>query len=384
MKATGIVLLLAMICAQDPAEEEKKIKEKQLEVTAFLKTSKTEKDLRIAFDELRLLAERAYALDKYELSEKLFVQAEAVARSLKSVPLVTSIQSQLKKNREMRKEFDSVVKAYTAMTEGKATPDEFLQVGKFLCFVQGNWEPGLKALSQGKDEALKALAVRDQAGAETAEDQIALGDAWGALTAKQPGARERTLHWYRKAWPTLKGITRERIRKKFLEIALHPGKENKKLAETWIFWSRQGAQLGEVKEIVLDEGSSPSGSKSLRISPWAGIITSKGMTIKPGVEYKVSLWVMTDSIPSLEQNHCSFQFHGPNNQNQEISFEFPLDAPWWQKLEKTLKAPDFATNANFAMKLGFKDGRLWLDDFACFSLEERVDLVENGGFEKMR
>src|SRR4030095_11389585 len=227
---------------------------------------------------LRLLAERAYALDKYELSEKLFVQAEAVARSLKRVPLVTSIKYKLKKNREMRKEFDSVLKAYTAMTEGKATPDEFLQVGRFLCFVQGNWEPGLKALSQGKDETLKALAVRDLAGAEAVDDQIGLGDAWGALASKQPGARERAVHWYKKAWATLKGITRERIRKKFMEISLRPRTEDKKLWESGIFGSREGAQVGEIKEIVLDEGSPPSGSKALRIPPWAGIITSKGMT----------------------------------------------------------------------------------------------------------
>jgi hypothetical protein len=274
MKGMLTVLLLAMVCAQDPAEEEKKIKDKQAEVAAFLKTAKTEKDLRIAIDELRLLAERANAIDKYELSDKLLVQAETAARALKNVPLITSLQAQLKKNRDVRKEFDSVVKAYTAMLEGKATPEEYLQAGKFLCFVQGNWEPGLKALSQGKDETLKALAVKDLAGAEAAEDQIALGDAWSAITSKQPGARDRVIHWYKKAWPTLKGITRERIRKKFQEISLRPGKENKKLAETWIFWSRQGAQLGEVKEIVLDEGSSPSGSKSLLIAPWAGIITS--------------------------------------------------------------------------------------------------------------
>lgn len=384
MKGMLVALLLAMLCAQDVGEEEKKIKEKQAEVTAFLKTAKTEKDLRIALDELRLLADRAYAVDKFELSEKLLVQAESVARAMRSVPLITAIQAQLKKNREIRREFDSVVKAYTAMMEGKATPEEFLQAGKFLCFVQGNWDPGLKALSEGKDETLKALAIKDLAGAESADAQIALGDAWNALASKQPAARGRALHWYKKAWPTLKGVTRERIRNKFKEISLRPGKENKKLPETWIFWSREGAQLGEVKEIVMDEGTSPSGSRSVRISAWSGIVSGKGTPVKPGVEYVISLWVMTDSVPSLEQNHCNLRFVGPDNKSQEHTFDFALDQPWWQKMEKTVKAPDFATSANFNLKFGFKEGRVWLDDFAFFSMEERADLSENGGFEKMR
>lgn len=385
MKWTGLLVLMVLQAAQDPREEEKKIRDKQAEVTAFLKSSKAEKDLRISLEELRSLADRAFAIDKYELSEKILIQAEAVARALKDVARASSLQATLKRTKEVHRDYDNVQKAFDASVQGNGTPEEWTAVGKFSCFVKGNWPDGLKALSMGKDEVLKELASKDLAGANTPEDQIALAEAWGVIGQKTAGARERSLYWYKKAWPALKGVTRERIRAKFKELSQRGTKENKKLPEQWIFWSRQGAQLGEVKEVVLEDGVSPSGGRSLRVSPWGGIITGKRFPVKPGGEYTVSFWIMTDSIPSLEGNAFNVNVSGKDpNQNHEVGFDVALDQPWWEKMTKTFTAPDFALSGGFNMRISFKEGRFWLDDISVIATDDRSELMENGSFEKMR
>jgi hypothetical protein len=385
MKWIPVLFLLGLQAVQDPGEEEKKIRDKQAEITAFVKTSKAEKDLRIALDELRTLADRAFAIDRYELSEKLLVQADGLARILKSPAQVLSLQTTLKRTKEVHRDYDNVQKSFNALVLGNGTPEDSTIVGKFFCFVKGNWLEGLKALSVGKDEALKDIATKDLAGAETADGQIALADAWGTLGQKTPGAKDRSLYWYKKAWPGLKGVTRERIRLKFKELSQRGTKENKKLPDQWIFWSRQGGQLGEIKEIVLEDGVSPSGGRSLRVSAWAGIITSKRFPLKPGAEYTVSFWVMTDSVPSLEGNAFHLQISGTEaGKNAEIGFDVALDQPWWEKMTKTFTAPDFAANGGFNMRISFKEGRFWLDDITVVATDDRVDLMENGSFEKMR
>ena len=53
-------------------------------------------------------------------------------------------------------------------------------------------------------------------------------------------------------------------------------------------------------------------------------------------------------------------------------------------MQKTIKAPAFATGGSINLRLGFKEGKCWLDDISVYSLEDRIDLMENGSFEKLR
>lgn len=385
MKWAVLLLLLGLQAAQDPSDEEKKIKDKQTEILAFVKTAKQEKDFRLSIEELRSLADRAYAIDKYDLSEKLLAQAEGLARTIRAASLALSLQYALKRTKEVHKDYDNVQKAFTALVLGNGTPEDSTAVGKFFCFVKGNWSDGLKALSVGKDEGLKDAATKDLAGADSPDAQIALAEVWGAIGKKNPGAKERSLHWYKKAWPGLKGVTRERIRNNFKELSQRGTKENKKLPADWIFWSRQGAVLGEVKEITLEEGVSPSGGRSLKMTPGAWIITSKRVPMRPNVEYTVSFWIMTDSVPTLEGNAFAMGIGGADPaKTSEIGFDVALDQPWWEKMTKTFTAPDFATSAGFNMRISFKEGKIWLDDITITPADDRTDVMENGSFEKMR
>ena len=81
-------------------------------------------------------------------------------------------------------------------------PDANLIVGKYQCFTKGDWDKGMPMLAKGSDEKWKALAEKDIAGADSANEQVKLGDAWWDVS------KERAVYWYRLALPGLVGWRR--------------------------------------------------------------------------------------------------------------------------------------------------------------------------------
>jgi hypothetical protein len=248
--------LAVLICPGllGPQGEEEKIKAKQAEITQFLKTAKEERQLRAAVGDLQQLAEQAYGINRYELSSKLYEQAEKVARALKDVTLVVELQGEIRRAHEIGKEYDRVVKAELRISTEEGKPEDHLAVGKFYAIAKGDWKTALTLLSKGSDGKLKELAAADLAGSSIPEEQIALGDRWCALGEKY---RDRGLYWYQEAWPRLTGVPREKLRSKVLGFLFKsPAKPP---AEFPTGWKRDNAKL-----VTLDPVVSHTGRHSVR------------------------------------------------------------------------------------------------------------------------
>lgn len=82
-------------------------------------------------------------------------------------------------------------------------------VGRFLCFIKGDWEAGLPLLKIGDSGDIGVLAARDLAGASSEAEQITIGDAWWKISQSttaevfRNGSIDRAMHWYRMAFDTL-------------------------------------------------------------------------------------------------------------------------------------------------------------------------------------
>jgi hypothetical protein len=87
-----------------------------------------------------------------------------------------------------------------------------LLVGKYLCFSKGNWEQGLPMLAQCDNEKARSLALRDLKGAETAKEQLELGDAWWDI------CKSRAVYWYEQALPSLSGLEKIAVEKKLANV----------------------------------------------------------------------------------------------------------------------------------------------------------------------
>ena len=84
--------------------------------------------------------------------------------------------------------------------------DAASQVGRYLCFVKGDYKRGLPLLTRGGPEQLQEMAAADMQGADDYMNKVAIGDAWWDLAEKarsnlyHQAARDRAIHWYSLAY----------------------------------------------------------------------------------------------------------------------------------------------------------------------------------------
>jgi WD40 repeat protein len=95
--------------------------------------------------------------------------------------------------------------------------------------LRGQWAKGLPLLAKGKDDQLKALAVKDLGHPKAAKKQVEVGDGWWSLSEKEKPPmqwrlQERAAHWYEQALPDLSGLSAVRLKKRIEEARAHsPG-----------------------------------------------------------------------------------------------------------------------------------------------------------------
>jgi serine/threonine protein kinase/tetratricopeptide (TPR) repeat protein len=112
-------------------------------------------------------------------------------------------------------------------SESATAGDESLSrliTGRYLCFVEENWEQGLALLSECSDPDLRSLAIRDletsrQPTHDAAYCQAALqlGNLWQQRAANEASAvvsralRERARYWFQSSLPGLDGTDRTAV-----------------------------------------------------------------------------------------------------------------------------------------------------------------------------
>lgn len=97
-------------------------------------------------------------------------------------------------------------------------------LGRYYCFVRGDWGRGLPYLALAADKDLVMLASADLKKPEDADAQIALADQWWEFD--EPSARDRAAYWYRKALPRVTGLAKARIEKRLHETSAQVSDES--------------------------------------------------------------------------------------------------------------------------------------------------------------
>lgn len=113
--------------------------------------------------------------------------------------------------------------ALATLGANPSDPAASLAVGKFECFLLGNWPEGLPKLARGSDAALRKLAAQDLAAPDDGDARLALADRWWALAGHEPEPARRNLQahaadWYRLADRQVTGLARLRAQQRVAEI----------------------------------------------------------------------------------------------------------------------------------------------------------------------
>ncbi|MHC4251681.1 MAG: hypothetical protein ACYS9X_21375 [Planctomycetota bacterium] len=173
-----------------------------------------------------LIAEEAIAADRFDEAAPL----AAVMRQagVRSGGLIVWLRANEQADRLgfLLAEWRFARPALEKLKAGADDPGANLIAGRFYCKAKGNWERGLPALARSSDEGLKRVAGIELAGARSASERLALGDAWWDLANAPLGAarnwmRDRAAKRYVAALPGLAGP--ERIRAaEYLRLARAP------------------------------------------------------------------------------------------------------------------------------------------------------------------
>lgn len=156
----------------------------------------------------------AVAADEYETALQFLANADAAARKLKNVPLVSTLRKRQQEIVAAQKEFAHWKPFADTLRKDPKDAEANLEMGKYYAFVKGDWDSGLRHLAMGSDAELKKLAAGDLADPSTGSEQAALGRAWLGVAGELKGKLElqpllRAYHWHVQSLAGLEGPARE-------------------------------------------------------------------------------------------------------------------------------------------------------------------------------
>jgi hypothetical protein len=163
--------------------------------------------------------------DQYDAADKAAAGAVAQARKANEPGLAARAAARAKEVAEMRTLFQGQKRTLEKLARDGEDAGANLEMGKFLCFVKGTWDLGLRFMVKGSDPALKAIAEKELAFPQAVGDQVALADGWFELGQKDksPLRKSQLLgharEIYEAALPGATGLLRTRIEKRMAETA---------------------------------------------------------------------------------------------------------------------------------------------------------------------
>lgn len=169
------------------------------------------------------MLEEAVAKDDFTAAKYLGELAWNAARRAREADLTKRIVARNKAVNEMAEAYSEAEVFFQTLKANPVDPDANLAIGKYYCFMKGDWDRGIAMLALGSDTALKTVATIELDGPTDVNGQIDLGDGWWGLAETKDDLakerlRERAAVWYRLAAPKLSGLLKSKIEKRINEV----------------------------------------------------------------------------------------------------------------------------------------------------------------------
>jgi hypothetical protein len=171
----------------------------------------------------RLVAENALLLlrdavdqDRYDIAKSISQKAISAGVKSRDPVLATQAKRQVSRVAYLAEEYDQANNAAATLRIKPGDKDANLVVGKYFCFVKGNWDQGLPMLLVCSDQELRELADKELGVPDDPIAQVELADAWWALsenekTHRRAELQRRAMHWYRAALSRLSGLVKAKV-----------------------------------------------------------------------------------------------------------------------------------------------------------------------------
>jgi hypothetical protein len=140
--------------------------------------------------------------------------ADSYAHGSGDPDLIAAVKNHFAQMHDVEKTVQTAKTATEALKVNPNDPQNNLAMGKYLCFVQNDWDHGLPLLAKGADPALKSLAETDLARPSDPEKLLELANGWWDAAEKVAPAEQAHVHaragiLYAAALPGLSGLYKD-------------------------------------------------------------------------------------------------------------------------------------------------------------------------------
>jgi hypothetical protein len=177
-------------------------------------------DLAVRFSNM---ASEAIGAGNFELAHELAAAASLAAKKSKDKDAIRAAATNAREIDEVCAGYQGTAAARKTLASDPAAPASNAQVGRFTCFLLGDWKTGLPSLKLSDDATLRPLAERESKVPLSLDEAVAVADQWWALSDNQTALAKRNIRrhaavLYTRALPELDGLAKIRIIKRLEEI----------------------------------------------------------------------------------------------------------------------------------------------------------------------
>jgi len=200
---------------------------KGVAIAAAAKAAKTPEEFAALVEASTALIDDLIRADQYDAADKTATAAVQHARRTNEAALVARTTTRAKEVSEAKTLYQGMKKVLETLAKSPDDPAANSEMGKYLCYVKGSWDLGLRFLIKGSDAALKSLAEKESSLTASSAERMAIADAWFELTEKEKSPlrkKEMSLHTkglYQSALADASSLARVRIEKR-LESLQNP------------------------------------------------------------------------------------------------------------------------------------------------------------------
>lgn len=299
---------------------------------------------------LAVAADRVGA-DDYDRAMKALQIADGAGRAAKDAGFAAQVKLRAGEVTALKTEYSKVRPAEKILQDKPGDAAASGLLGRFRCYLKRDWDRGLPLLAAGPDGPAKSLAA----------------------------LQEHAAFWYGKAWVGADDALKPSLRAK-LKVAQTrtSGKAVSPLPPPW-----EG--VGMLRP-VLDETYARTGACSVRVPAAQGPMIDGGVTsprfpAKPGDEFTMSGWVLSDGNAAGDQFRIDFY----NAANVFLFGEgpgVPKDQPVWTLVRQTVTCPAETASVRPICFRPSRTGGVWLDDLSLRKSGDGRELIHNGSFEE--
>jgi hypothetical protein len=158
--------------------------------------------------------------DQFEAADKMAALELLYAKKSNNVALAARALARSREVAEAKTLFTAMKGVLETLAKNPDDPAANLEVGRFLCFVKGSWDLGLRFVVKSSDPFLKPLAEKELALPVAPIERTAVADAWIDLADKEKSAlRKNRLQAhargiYESALPDATGLLKAKIEKR--------------------------------------------------------------------------------------------------------------------------------------------------------------------------